>query len=137
MVSAWNQLYSGASRSFTPQPDMIIINQGGNDGNNDTHVSMTTILNGLLAACPNAAIVVTTPMRSSGQPAFLQQAIAACNNPQRIRYLDTITNPFYNPALGSDTLNFHPNGPNSVAFVAPKFAAAVKDWFPSRGATHY
>jgi lysophospholipase L1-like esterase len=133
----WNLIAQGISRVFTPQPDMIIINQGSNDGSADTTAGMTSILNNLLSACPNAAIVASTPMRASSAPAHIIAAIAACNNPQRVRYLDTITVPYYNTAYGTDTLGYHPNGPNSVSFIAPKFAAAVAGWFPGRGAAHY
>jgi lysophospholipase L1-like esterase len=92
VLTSYNQLYNNVNRSFTPVPDAIVINLGTND-TSSIATGMTTLLNGLLAACSNnTQIFVLRPFNGGGAnatPAILQAAIAACDAPGKVFYIDT------------------------------------------------
>ncbi len=112
----------GISRVFAPQPDLILVNHGTNDGG-DVTANATASVNALLAACPSARLVLLNPF-PRGDNAGLQAAAAGCAAPLRARWVSTAG--FFNTALGSDSYNLHPSGPNGVLVIAPKVAAAVR-----------
>lgn len=116
--------YSGASRSFTSAPDLIVLHEGTNDGSTNITSAMTTVLNALLTACPSAKIAVLRPFNGTTQAANLQAAIAACNAPSQVTYVNTAG--FFDTSKGSDGLNLHPSGPNNVALIAPQVAAQLR-----------
>jgi lysophospholipase L1-like esterase len=92
VISSYNLLYRGVSRSFTPVPDAIVINLGTNDQSSIT-AGLTTLLNGLLTATANnTQIFVLLPFNGGGtnaSPAIIQAGIAACNAPGKVVYVDT------------------------------------------------
>ena len=117
---SWNQLWDGVPRSFTPRPDLIVMNEGTNDGANNITASYATVLNNLLMACPLTPIAVMLPFNGA-EAVCLKAAIAASNNPALITYIDTTG--FYNQSLGGA---LHPTGPNDVGRLAPQIARKLR-----------
>jgi lysophospholipase L1-like esterase len=84
LPTAWNQLWEGVPRSFTaPKPDLIVLNEGTNDGCDTTKPGcvgaditkpMASVLKNLTVACPGVPIAVMQPF-NGGQTAHLQAAI--------------------------------------------------------------
>ena len=131
LPSSYNLLYSGVSRSFSPVPDMVLFNEGTNDGGANIVAAMTGVLNGILTACPGAVIAVLRPFNGS-QAANLQAAIAACGTPAACHYVDTTG--FFNPAYGIDSLSLHPSGPNDLGLIAPQLAGVLRPLLSPGGA---
>lgn len=119
--NTYNYIYSGQARSFADEPDMIVINQGENDGTNNIVAAYTSVLNALLAACPTAPIACLRPF-SGREAANIQAAIAACNAPSRVTYIDTTG--FFNTADSPD--GQHPNVIANMGRIAPLVAAQLK-----------
>ena len=118
---SWNQLWDGVPRVFSPKPDLIIFNEGTNDGGNNITAAMTVVLNNLMAACPGTPLVVLRPFNGPAQAANLQAACAASTTPALCHYIDT--NGFYDTQFGG---GLHPTGPNDVGRVAPAIANAIR-----------
>jgi hypothetical protein len=133
LPNSYNLLYQGVSRTFSPVPDLVVTNIGQNDGVTNTIATMTALLNSLLTACPTSKIAVMRPF-SGNQAANLQAAIAACNSPFRVTYVDTTG--FFNTAYGSDSLNVHPAGPNNIGLIAPQVAGLLKPILQNTSATY-
>ena len=106
--------------SFSPKPDIILFNEGTNDGANNIVAPMTVVLNNLLTACPGTPIVVLEPFNGA-EAANLQAAIANSTSPSTIHYLST--QGFYDTQFGGA---LHPTGPNDIGKVAPQIANAVR-----------
>ena len=107
-------------RNFTPCPDLIVTNEGTNDGTTDITALFTEVLNNLTTVCPKSPIAVLRPFNGA-QAANLQAAIAASAHPSSATYIDT--NGFYDQSFGGA---LHPTGPNDVAKVAPRIAARLR-----------
>lgn len=93
LQTSYNQLWNGEPRVFDPSPNLIVLNEGTNDTNAGANAAiletgMTNALNLLLAACPNAVIATMMPFNSNKGINWIN-AVAACNNPQRVVYIDT------------------------------------------------
>jgi lysophospholipase L1-like esterase len=116
---SWNQLWNGVPRSFSPRPDLILFNEGTNDGSNNITSQMAIVLQNLLIACPGTPIVVMLPFNGS-EESNLKAAIDTVNS-NLISFLDTTG--FYNQTLGG---GLHPTGPNDVARIAPQIANNVR-----------
>lgn len=126
---AWNQLWDGVPRDFTnPKPDLIVLNEGTNDGcdvttpgcvGTDITEGMTTVLKGLIDACPGVPIAVLEPF-NGGQIAHLKAAVAATGSAD-VHFIDTAG--FYDMKYGG---SLHPTGPNDVAQIAPKIARVLR-----------
>jgi hypothetical protein len=121
--TSWNLLYAGTSRSFTPLPDLIVINIGTNDGATNTVAAMTALLNNLITTCPGKPIAVLRPFNGS-QAANLQAAIAACSTPGQCIYINTTG--MFSATYGTDSINLHPAGPNNVTRIAPQLATSLR-----------
>lgn len=119
LPSSYGLLWSGASRVFTPAPDLVLVHLGTNDGA-DVTAAATAFLNGVLALNGTTKIAVVLPW-NGGHAAQLQAAIAASSAPSRVTYVDTTG--WWNPADASDGL--HPYGYVNAADLAPRLAAAV------------
>lgn len=119
--STWAYVYSGQARSFATEPDLIVINQGENDGVTNIVASYTSALDGILAACPTAPVVCMRPF-SGKQAANIQAAIAACSDPSRVTYMDTTG--FFDPSDSVDTQ--HPNAIANAARIAPLVANELR-----------
>ena len=121
--TSWNLLYSGASRGFTPQPDLIVINIGTNDGASNTVAAMTALLNNLIGTCPGKPIAVLRPFNGN-QTSNLQAAIAACSAPGQCHYINTTG--MFSATYGTDSINLHPAGPNNTTRIAPQLASSLR-----------
>lgn len=130
--TSWNLLYAGTARSFTPQPDLILLNIGTNDGATNTTAAMTALLTALIGACPGKPIAVLRPFNGN-QAANLQAAIAACSSPTQCHYINTTG--FFAPAYGTDSITLHPAGPNNTARIAPQIATALRPLVAGTAAT--
>lgn len=120
--NTWNYLYGTTPRVWTTAPDYIFINQGTND-TGDITSTMTTVLNGMLAATPTTTkIFVMRPYKDTTHTTQLQAAIAACSAPTRCIFLDTAG--FFTAANSSD--NLHPFGYEEINHIAPQVAAAAR-----------
>lgn len=117
---SFNQLWQGVPRSFSPLPDLIILNEGTNDGSNNITAPMIQVLNGLLAAAPGSPIAVLLPF-DGAEASDLQEACDQCDNPSLCHFVDTTG--FYNQTFGG---GLHPTGPNDVARIAPQIAAKLR-----------
>lgn len=119
--TSYNLLWSGTSRVFTPAPDLILINEGTNDGG-DITTNATAVLNGLLAATPSSTkIAIVQQWNGTGHKAQWQAAITASTAASRVTYVDTTG--WWSGSDASDGL--HPYGYVNVADLAPRLAAAV------------
>jgi hypothetical protein len=68
---SWNQLWDGVPRAFSPQPDLVVFNEGTNDCGAPPAPcgiapAMATVLSNLLAACPAATLAVMQPCAWGG-----------------------------------------------------------------------
>jgi lysophospholipase L1-like esterase len=126
---AWNLLWEGVPRSFTtPKPDLIVLNEGTNDGCDTTRpgcvgtnitAQLTAVLVDLIGVCPSVPIAVLLPF-NGGQAAHIHAAIKAVASPD-VHFVDTTG--FYNLSLGG---SLHPTGPNDVAQIAPRIARRLR-----------
>lgn len=117
---SWNMTWAGSPRLFSPRPDIIVMNEGTNDGSNNLVPQMTAVLNALFDACPGTPIVLLIPFNGA-EAAGLQAAITASNKPSLATLVNTAG--FYNTSFGGA---LHPTGPNDVARVAPQVAARLR-----------
>lgn len=134
LTSSYNLLYQSVSRTFSPVPDLIVCNDGTNDGATNTTSAITTFLNAILAACANKPIVLLRPFpatQGGQQEPFMQAAAAACNNPSLVHYVTT--SGFFNTTYGADSGNVHPSGPNSTYLIGPQVASALLPFISSAG----
>ena len=70
---SWNQLWDGVPRTFSPQPDLIVFNEGTNDCGAPPAPcgiapAMAAVINNLLAACPAATLAVMQPCKTPPPP---------------------------------------------------------------------
>lgn len=121
-TSTYNYIYSGVPRTFSPQPDFIVINHGTNDGTSNITTAYTAVLDALLAATSTAVIFAMRPFNGAAQAANIQAAIAACSNPSRVVYVDTAG--WFSTANSFDTL--HPNAFEDVSNLGPRIANVIR-----------
>ena len=127
---AWDQMWDGVPRNFAaPPPDLIVMNEGTNDGCDTTKpgcvgvditAPMAAVLTSLMGACPGTPIVVLLPF-NGGQAAHILAAIRAVGSPDAIHYVNTTG--FYDLKYGGA---LHPTGPNDVARIAPRIARRLR-----------
>lgn len=129
--SAYNLLWASQARTFSPQPDLVVINEGTNDGSSDITSNATALLNGILSACTSAKIIVLRPFNGTVQSAHWIAAIAACSNPGRVHFIDTAG--FFNTTNSADGL--HPYGFENVTHIAYELFAAINPLLSPSG-TH-
>jgi hypothetical protein len=113
----YNLVMSGVSRSFTKQPNLVIMNFGQNDsiGTPSTFITnATTALNNILTACPTAKILIWC-LRTVVNPHWLS-AVAACKNPGAVTVADTST--AFLQANSADSV--HPYGVEHMQNSHPK-----------------
>jgi hypothetical protein len=126
---AWALLWEGVPRSFTdPRPDLVVLNEGTNDGCDTTSPGcvgtditelMASVLRNLTSACPGVPVAVLQPF-NGGQTAHLQAAVEATGSPD-VHFVSTAG--FYNMPFGGD---LHPTGPNEKARIVPQIAAQLR-----------
>jgi hypothetical protein len=118
--NAWDLLWSGQARTFTPAPDYCIWLQGHNDGGNNTQADGIAALDGMLAAMPTTQFILFRPL-AGAQAANLQAIAAGCSDPSRVRYISTAG--FWQSSEAPDSV--HPYGWADMANIAPKMADAI------------
>jgi hypothetical protein len=119
LISSYNLLWAGQARSFTPTPDVVVVNMGQNQ---DPAVStVTTWLTALLASVGSTTKVILMRPFSGAAAATMQSAVATFAN-SRVTYLDTTG--WWNAVDASDGV--HPYGYSSVTQLAPLTAAAIR-----------
>ena len=130
---SYTQLWSGAARSFSPAPNLIVINEGEND---KTAVATTfqaafqAFLTALLTSVPNCPIAVLRPF-SGAQAAAIQAAIQSVRSP-RLHYIDT--SGLFDTTLSMDgqhplgVANLSGIGPGVAGMLAPMLAGLVNRW---------
>jgi hypothetical protein len=118
--TSFNQLWDGVPRDFSPCPELIVFNEGTNDGANNITAAFVTVLDALLVACPTTPLALLVPFNGA-QRANLAAAVAATAVPALTHLVDTAG--FYNQSYGGA---LHPTGPNDVARIAPQVAAALR-----------
>ena len=116
---SWDKLWDGVPRSFSPRPDIILFNEGTNDGSNNITAELGVVIEGLLGACPGTPIVLMLPFNGA-EADCLKAAVVNANSPL-VSYLDTTG--FYDMTFGG---GLHPTGPNDVARLAPQIANKLR-----------
>jgi lysophospholipase L1-like esterase len=125
LATSYNLIMAGVTRSFTPTPDMIILNEGSNDGSAlaaTVQAALVTVLNDLLGATPSTTKIVVLQTFGNYQTAALQAAITQVNN-SRVYWIPTTG--FFNTTYGEDSTGYHPTGANDLAMIGPQVANAV------------
>ena len=117
---SWNQLWDGQPRIFLPQPDLIVFNEGTNDGNTNITSQFIVVLDALMEANPGTPVVMLLPF-DGGEVASLQAAAKGAKHSEDVHFIDTTG--FYDTKFGG---GLHPTGPNDVARVAPQIAARIR-----------
>ena len=130
---SYTQLWSGAARSFSPSPSLVIINEGEND---KTAVAATfqaafqAFLTALLTSVPGCPVAVLRPF-SGAQAAAIQMAIELVGSP-RLHYVDTTG--LFDTTLSTDgqhplgVANLAGIGPGVAGLVAPLLTGIVNRW---------
>ncbi len=126
-TSTYGSLWSGQARTYSPAPDLVVINLGTNDTSyysiTDAEVvaAAETSLQGVLAATPPTTPVVVMRPFNGQDWADIQAAVAAIGS-SRVTVMDTTG--FLNSADTSDGL--HPLGVADLGAIAPAVAADLK-----------
>lgn len=132
--TTFNKIMGSVNRTFTPNPDLIVINIGTNDSGAQASAvtaALVTVLQGLLAATPSSTPIAVLETFGGFQTAALQAAVTQVAS-SRVTFVSTAG--FLNPAFGIDSLNLHPSGPNNLGLIGPQVAAALAPiMFPTGG----
>jgi lysophospholipase L1-like esterase len=133
----WNLLATGISRPLTPEPDMVVINHGINDGATDITVAARTVVNAMLAQWPRTRIILLNPIVQPTDPqpranpnTYLQAAAATCNDPARVTFLSTLG--LYDYSKGSAAPGFHPSEANVTALLGRNLANLLRPYLAAR-----
>ena len=134
LLTSYNLLWSGQARSFSPVPDLIVVNIGENDGSVASATFQTnyvTLLNNLISACPGSKIAALRPF-SGKQASAIQAAVPQCSNPSLVTYIDTTG--LFDTTLSVDAV--HPLGIANVQTIGPSVATALRPILnPTTGGT--
>lgn len=126
LTATYNFLWSGQARSFTPAPDLIVINYGTNDGVQGVaagtfQAAFQAVLQGLLGATPSRTLIAVLRPFGGYMASSIQAAIAAVGSP-RVTYVDTTG--FFATADSVDGI--HPLGVANLGAIGPIIANAVR-----------
>ena len=133
--STFNYLWAGQARTFSPMPDLVVVNQGTNDNSgigitgSQTQTAAQAAFNAMLGVitCP---IVVMRPFNGNNW-SYIQAALAAIGSSQ-ITQMDTTG--FFNTTDSSDGL--HPLAVANLGSIGPKVAAALKPLLSPAGRSY-
>lgn len=134
LSTSYNQIMNGVSRTFSPTPNVIIINEGTNDQSASAatfQAAMQVVLNDLLAATPSTTKIIVMRTFGGYQAAATQAAITAVSS-SRITYVDTTG--FLNATYGVDSTGYHPTGANDMGQIGPKLINAILPLLQTGGA---
>jgi lysophospholipase L1-like esterase len=125
LTTSYNLLWSGQPRTFSPVPDLVVINEGQNEAATASatyQTAYTAMLNTLLSLLPTAKIAAMRPF-SGVQAAAIQAAVAGCNDTTRTYYVDT------SGIVFDGTQSFdgvHPWGVEAVTNLGPMTANLLR-----------
>lgn len=123
LTTSASLLSNGVARPVAVNaPNLIVVNEGTNDGTANVTAAAVSLLNGLVATYPNTPIALLVPFNQS-HLAELQLAAATCARPGLVHLVQTAG--LLNPANGVDPLGLHPLGPNSGGIIAPRLASIL------------
>merc|ERR1711935_498235 len=120
LITSYNQLWSGEPRSFDPQPDLIIYNEGTNDGG-DISTDFTAVVKAVQAAAPKAKQLLLLPFNLGHKE--IAKVVTDMAQPDQIYFGDTTG--FYDQSDG-----LHPFGYAHITQIAPKMAGLVWPLLP-------
>jgi lysophospholipase L1-like esterase len=109
---SWNLSWKGAARSFAPQPDLVVYNEGTNDGSRNITDLMLAVVQDVQSVAPAARQLLLQPF-NGGHGADLPLVAKAAGD--RVSYASTAG--FYSGADG-----LHPFGYSHMGDIAPKVA---------------
>lgn len=119
LAKSYGYLWAGHPRSFSdPEPDLIIYNEGTNDGASIS-AGIVAVVRALLQTAPNAKQLLLLPFNRS-HASDLKAAVTTVGN-SKVSFGDTTG--FFNASDSSDSL--HPYGYAHLSFIAPKMAILV------------
>jgi hypothetical protein len=127
--TTYKLLWDGQPRVFSPEPNLILIEQGANDGGSDMAPVYTTILNDLLSLTTKTLIVPMQPF--GGQHASDIQNAVNNTGSSRVKFMSTVG--FWQAQDAPDGL--HPWGYSDVNLIAPNVANAAQLLLAGAGAT--
>jgi len=136
LPTSWSTLYPGQTRSFASCPDLLLENEGTNDGNADAGAVQTaerSFLTQIGGMCAGTRIVVMRPYAGYQWPA-LQAAVAAVGS-RNIAMIDTTG--YLDPANGVDDTGLHPSANNAVSYLAPAVLTALERIISANPAQNY
>jgi hypothetical protein len=122
LINAWNFHWSGQARTYTPTPDLIVINQGQNDGATGSgfQSQYASTLNAILAGIPNCPVVILIPF-SQSHASDIPATVTAVGN-SRVHYITT--SGFFDSSLSVDGV--HPLGVAALDSLAPQVAEKLR-----------
>jgi lysophospholipase L1-like esterase len=120
LPSSYNYVYSGAPRTFSPAPDLVIYNEGTNDSGSITS-GLETVIEGILAAAPSSKHLILVPFDQT-HVSDIQAAVAGIGSANVIY---EPTSGWFNPTDSSDGL--HPYGYSHLGFIAPRLFPVVEN----------
>jgi lysophospholipase L1-like esterase len=130
LQGSYNLIYAGVSRSFTtPAPDLIIYNEGTNDGAGAGFITgYAVVINALLAAAPGAKQLVMVPFQGSHVGDIANVLI----NVGSTKVTSINTSGWFNPSDSVDGL--HPYDYSGIGLIAPNLFPVVNALlYPSVG----
>lgn len=137
-VSSIPYLYADAVRDTTSAPpDIVIGHVGSNDlAASDAQVTAdtTALCNWLIGGTPARCPILILPGWALRKASAIAAGVAACSNPNRVKYIDTTG--WWNSADASDAL--HPYGYINLADLTPRVAnvAATEIASAARGSRY-
>jgi lysophospholipase L1-like esterase len=119
LPSSYNFVYSGAPRTFSPAPDLVIYNEGTNDSGSITP-GLETVVDGIIAHAPNSKHLILVPFNQT-HISDIQSTVTAIGS-ANVSYQGT--SGWFNTADSSDGM--HPYGYSHLGFIAPQLFPAVE-----------
>ena len=110
---SWAQLWEGEPRIFEPIPDLVVYNEGTNDGTKNITAPFAEVVRQVQSVAPAARQLLLVPF-NGGHAADIQAVVRGAGT--TVHFGDT--NGFYS---GDDGL--HPFGYSHVAEIAPRVAS--------------
>lgn len=123
LTTSYNSVYSGAARSFSPAPDLVIYNEGTNDTASITS-GLETVINGILKSAPNSKHLILVPFNQT-HISDIQAAVTAMGS-ANVSYQST--SGWFNLSDSSDGL--HPYGYSHLDLIAPELFPVVQHLLP-------
>ena len=120
LTSSYNYVYSGAPRSFSPAPDVVVYDEGFNDTGSITS-GFESVINGINSVAPNAKQLLLIPFNQT-HIGEIQAAVSAINSPN-VTWQGTSPG-WYSVADTSD--GQHPYGYWDLGYIAPQLSPIVQ-----------